>query len=292
MFAKRGFALRAAVAFAVLTAASGVNRGADAADTKAACIEANTKGQDLRRDSHLLAARQEFLACADAACPTLVRDDCAHRLDELDAAQPTIVFEIVDRAGKDLAAVAVRVDGSPGAANVPGAAMRVDPGSHVFSFEAPGLPPVKKEFVLREGERQRLERVIVSGPPAAPDSPGAPPPDARKPSAPWRTVGLVVGGVGVATLVVGGVFGLEAIAKKNDASCPDNVCADQGHLTSLHDATSAANASTVLLIAGAALTAGGAALWLFAPRAPAAESGVLHVTPAIGLGSVALRGSW
>src|SRR5580698_7948568 len=132
--------------------------------TKAQCIEANTRGQDLRRDGHLAAAREQLLACADAACPALVRSDCAHRLDELDAAQPTIVFEVEDAAGKDLTAVAVTVDGKPLADSLSGAALRVDPGARVFTFTVPGQPPVSESLVLREGERQRMERVTIGAP--------------------------------------------------------------------------------------------------------------------------------
>jgi hypothetical protein len=43
----------------------------------------------------------------------MVRDDCTRRLDELDKAQPTIVFEAKDGAGRDLTAVQVTVDGKP-----------------------------------------------------------------------------------------------------------------------------------------------------------------------------------
>jgi hypothetical protein len=267
--------------------------------TKAQCIEANTRGQDLRRESRLSVAREQFLACADAACPALVRSDCAHRLDELDAAQPTIVFEVEDAAGKDLTAVAVSVDGKPLADSLNGAALRVDPGARVFTFTVPGQPPVSESLVLREGERQRMERVTIgaaTGAAASPPPPGVSGPEEprRKPASagPWRTVGLVAGGAGVATMVVGGVFGLVAIAKKSDADCPQNVCADKTHLTSLHQATSAADASTVLFAAGAALTVGGLALWWLGPRPPSADVGALRVVPSIGLGDVAIRGTW
>jgi hypothetical protein len=82
--------------------------------TKAQCIEANTKGQDLRRDGKLSMARDQFRVCADPSCPTIVRVDCTKRLDELEGAQPTIIFDARDGSGHDLSAVAVTVDDRPG----------------------------------------------------------------------------------------------------------------------------------------------------------------------------------
>jgi hypothetical protein len=82
--------------------------------TKVQCVDANAKGQDLRRDGELSGARAQFRACAVSACPALVRDDCNRRLDEVERAQPTIVFDTKDAAGRDLSAVKVLVDGAPG----------------------------------------------------------------------------------------------------------------------------------------------------------------------------------
>ena len=43
--------------------------------TKDQCPDANAKGQELRRDSTLSAAREQ-LDISDATCPMIVRDDC------------------------------------------------------------------------------------------------------------------------------------------------------------------------------------------------------------------------
>ena len=155
---------------------------ADAPPTKAQCIEANTRGQDLRRDNKLSGARESFQACASTSCPPLVRGDCARRIDEIDATQPTIVLVAKDRAGKDVSAVHVTVDGKPVTDKLDGAALPVDPGEHVFTFTAPGQPAVKATFVLAVGEKNRREQVVVGG--GAPPGPAAVPgPAALAPAA-------------------------------------------------------------------------------------------------------------
>jgi hypothetical protein len=109
--------------------------------TKDQCIDANTQAQSLRRDGKFAAARAQLQACGATACPGLIRDDCARRMDELDRAQPTILFEVKDGSGRDLDAVQVTVDGQPLAERLTGTAFRIDPGSHSFTFTAADQPP-------------------------------------------------------------------------------------------------------------------------------------------------------
>jgi hypothetical protein len=136
---------------------------ADGQPTKAQCIETNTRGQDLRRDGKLAAAREAFQACSAASCPTLVRNDCARRLDEIDTVQPTVVLVAKDGGGKDVSVVHVTVDGKPLTEKLDGTALPVDPGEHTFAFAIPGQPAVKATFVLALGEKNRREQVVVGG---------------------------------------------------------------------------------------------------------------------------------
>lgn len=86
-----------------------------------------------------------------------------------------------------------------------------------------------------------------------------------------RTLGLVAGGIGIAGIGVGAIFGLISISKKNeaDAQChgPElKLCTPQG-VNDGESAIEAGNISTVAFIAGAALAAGGAILYFTAPDA-------------------------
>jgi hypothetical protein len=249
--------------------------------SKVQCVEANTKGQDLRREGELSGARSQFHACAVSECPVLVRDDCTRRLDEVDRAQPTVVFEIKDGAGNDLPAVKVSVDGQPLADSLDGSALLVDPGTHNFTFEVAGQPPVAKQLVLHEGEKGRIERVTIapsalagaSREPAGGIGGSSNPSHAEaNASSGQRTVGLVVGGVGVASLVAGAILGGLAIAARDnyEKDCGSNIgapagqCNQQG-IDGHGDASTKGTLSTVFFVAGGVLAAAGAVVFFTAP---------------------------
>jgi hypothetical protein len=163
---------------------STVTATAQADPTKDACIDADTKSQSLRREGKLASARQQLRVCVAAACPALVRDDCAQRLDEIEHVQPTIVFRVQDARAHDVMAVRVSLDGQAWLDHVDGSAIPVDPGPHRFRFEVVGEPPIDQLFVLREGEKARIERVVVGG------GAGAVPPAGAAPEPPIGAAGV------------------------------------------------------------------------------------------------------
>jgi hypothetical protein len=277
--------------------------------TKAQCIESNTTGQDLRREGKLSAAREQFRACALPACPGILRDDCARRLDELDKAQPTIAFEVKDASGADTVAVKVTVDGKPLAERLDGSALRVDIGQHVFTFLIAGQPPITRTLVLTEGEKGRHERVVIAGetPPASMPSAGGAPSPASPRSASvgsagasatesggmgtQKVLGLVAGGVGVAGVAVGGVFGTMAFSEKSreQSDCASSLCSPGGHARAIHDRSAGMTDSTISTVgfaAGGALVVGGAILFFTGGRStePQSTTGLL-VAPSVGPGS-------
>jgi hypothetical protein len=282
-----------------LTLASGT---ATADVTKDRCVETNASAQSLRREGKFGNARQQLLICGDPSCPAIVRDDCARRLDELERVQPTIVFDARDGAGQDLTGVEVTIDGQKLPGHLNGAALRVDPGAHTFTFTITGQPPVTRTFVLKEGDHERRERVELG----APASPAAAKSVTEAPVAgqgegmrPARIAGIAIGGVGAAGLVVGGVFGLLAISEasqqKSDCATPTN-CPRVDAATSDHKSAQTDGAvSTAAFIAGGALLAGGAILFLSGGHAGPERGAVgLVVTPSIapGGGGVWLRGEF
>jgi len=123
--------------------------------------------------------------------------------------------------------------------------------------------------------------------------PPAPAPDTGG-SSTWKTVGWVLGGVGVAGLGVGTVAGIIAMGDKNGAHCSSSGVCDPGTTGGIK---SAALASDIGWIAGGVLLASGAALVLFTPigshEATAGASGV-RVAPTLMAsgGGAVLGGSW
>ncbi len=280
------------VSSALLLGAAFLACPASAADaTKEQCIAANDHAQELRQAGKLGKAREQLLVCVAQSCPGPVREDCAQRLDELDKATPTIVFEIKDASGNDVTAATVKVDGQP-FTQVGGAAAPVDPGEHHFVFEATGSS-TEKVIMIREAEKARRVQIVLEvAPPRA--QPGLAtgtesPPDGST----QRTLGLVVGGAGVAGIVLGGVFGLVSKATYNNAlqnECGNNPgnCSTQGAQDG-QSAQSQATISTVGFVAGAVLLAGGAVLFFTAPKA-----GRVGIAPTVGTGAAALNvvGAW
>jgi len=274
--------------------------------TKDQCIEANTQAQSLRREGKLAAARAQLVRCGDPSCPAMLRDDCTQRTDELERAQPTILFDAKDGAGHDLIEVKVTVDGQPLADRLEGRALRVDPGAHSFVLTAAGQPPVTETFVLKEGEKDRRERIVIGAPVAVPAAPPAATPFAEtstpSASAPsglgtTKILGLAIGGAGVAGLAVGSVFGLltasAASQQKTDCAsatiCPRYPQAASDHSTAQTDGA----ISTVAFIAGGALLAGGAVLFLAGGRSSEPSTGLV-VVPGVapGGGALLIRGAF
>jgi hypothetical protein len=292
-------------AVAVAGASLAVSSPAFAAEpTKDQCIDANESSQALRKTEKLHEAEQKLLVCVSASCPGPIRDDCAQRLTELRAATPTVVFSVKDDADQDLTQVHVTLDGAPLTDRLDGTAIPIDPGPHRFTFAASGKNKEERAFVIREGEKDRRERVVLvttGGPaPAATAVPATPPPDATAPApaeAPpkdgktQRIAGVAVGGAGVVGLVVGSILGLAAHSKYNDALT--NECGGvasnckQAGVDDGKSAHSEAAVSTVLFVAGAALVAGGAVLYFTAPKG-------VTVSPTVGWQSagVAVGGRW
>jgi hypothetical protein len=184
-------------------------------------MEANARAQELRRDGHLSAAREQLLLCADASCPALVRADCAERLDDLDKAQPTIVFVAKTAGGRDVTAVKVTMDGKPLTDKLDGTELRVDPGQHVFTFAVEGQPPTTMTFVLAAGEKARRERIVVGGGTEA--TPAVTPPSPALPSVASRSAHLVVVVDAGATVSVDGNITGQGRFEGPEASGPHHV---------------------------------------------------------------------
>ncbi len=300
-FRIRRSAQRAGLAAALACAGGLLGGSARAADpTKDQCIDANETAQALRKSEKLRDAEQRLLVCVSASCPGPVRDDCGQRLTELRSVIPTVVFSVKDDADQDLSDVRVTMDDQPLATKLDGTAIAIDPGSHHFVFEATGRHTEERSLVIREGEKDRHERVIlVAAPvpaPAAPPVPeSAPAPSVEPPPTEGktqRTAGLVIAGVGVAGVAVGGVFGIVSKSTYDSAfaTCAhgDPSRCTQPGVDGGKSAHTQAAVSTVGFIAGAALLGGGALLYFTAPRA-----GVI-VSPTVGMRSagVGVNGSF
>lgn len=179
---------------------------------KQQCIEAYEQTQSLRKSASLRSAHDSALTCAQAACPAVVKKDCAAWLAELEQSMPTVVLSARDRSGRETTAVRVFVDDEPLVERLDGRSVALDPGNRTFRFEIDGAPPSELRTLIREGEKNRSIEISFA----------PPPPPRAPPSASTSTGVIILGGVGVLAL---GSFATFALLGKSQKSELEKTCA-------------------------------------------------------------------
>lgn len=269
-----------------------------ATPTKKECFSSSQIGQDLLRAGKLNDARAHFLTCAAASCPEVVRADCAEHVDEVSRALPTVVFDARDADGSDLSAVKVTMDGAPFLDHLDGRSVPVDPGAYRFTFEVEGRAPVARSLVIREGEKERRERIVfpaLAAPPApvAPVMPSAPTPSPALPApsassgGTQRTVAYALGAAAVGGIGLGTAYGLVASSTYKSArtDCGSGCSATSSAASEKSRADGQAAVSTIAFIAGGAALTAGLVLFLTAPKGAAQDgtkAAVIAVVPTGG----------
>ncbi len=228
------------------------------------------------------------------------------RASELEARLTRLVLEVAQAApgmaitlnGKELSAAAATGTGIP-----------VDPGTATIEARAPGKQPWSQQVTLDPGPS--TPRVVI--PPladaaaqaqamAAPAALPAPVvrPEAAKPgvtSSPLRALGFVAGGVGLAGIGVGAVFGIMAIQEAGDVEvgCSGNFRCSRADVEANESARSTAMVSNIAAGAGLVCLGAGVAMVLMSrsPEKPVASERVwLSPSVASDGGRVTLGGQW
>jgi hypothetical protein len=192
----------------------------------------------------------------------------------------------------DVSGVSIKRDGEALEAAEVGVAIPVDPGTHVIEASAPGKQTFSRSVeVGKEGDSQVVEIPALADATTETGAAGPSEQPADKgggSGATQRTIGLVLGGVGIAGIAVGAVFGLQAGSKWDDAKSKCDAypygCGDDG-VSLGDDAKSAATISTLGFIAGGVLLAGGAALFF-----TAGSGDDKAVAVGVGPGSLRIKG--
>lgn len=204
--------------------------------------------------------------------------------------QPKLSRLVVDVAPeRELPGLEVRLDGQLLHQPAWGVAAPIDPGKHTLRASAPGYTDWTTEVVLGPSEQQSLAIPgLVPEPAAEPvtavATSNAPAPAKKAPvKEPWpaqKSWALGVAGVGVvgigASVVLG--FSAKSTFDRSAPHCDDTGCDDDG-LQLRHDAVVRGRVATVVFGVGAVALAGGAVLWLTAPRASEKASLSVGITP-------------
>lgn len=225
----------------------------------------------------------EKLPAGDPRLPVVQR-----RLKTLEARLPHLTMTLAPGAPKETTVREGEI--TLGTAATFGVPLPIDPGVHHLVVVATGHAPKSIDITLVEGKTETM--AVEPGPAEAPAPPAVPSPLPPPPSSdspgPW-----IVGGVGLAALIVGGVTGGIVLGKKSaaDAGCNDfsRTCTPDGKAAA--DAGRALGpVSTVGLVLGAAGVAAGA-LWL-GVRHSGRSTARMGVAPVAGGAAWRVEGSW
>jgi hypothetical protein len=233
----------------------------------------------------LVAALGDYeLAGSDAQAQKAdqVRQEVDARLESLRARVPRVVV----KRGEGADSATISLDGVSLGDSVLNSPLPVDPGPHVVEGAGAGLLPFKQAFRIAEQETLTIE-VKLQLPPLKPEPLVVPPPP---PPQTLRTVGFIIGGAGVASLMASGamfylrhttISDLDKQCGADRMSCPDNAgnIIDRGQLyTTLGNVTLAVGAlglgvgATLVIVGGRSSSRAGVAI---APGAVGANAGGL-----------------
>ncbi len=268
----------------------------------------------IERCTEAIPAYERYLSAGGNQIDPSERAQIRRDIDVMKTSSGTVELHVKDGSAATISDTRERSVGGPvvnsyqlaAGATLP---LQLIAGRHVIAVNANGKHATV-DLEVQAGGKQDAE--LSFDQPGAPSA--APPPAATTATAPsptpapapaehgsstTRTAGLVVGGVGVATLVGGAVAGLIGLKQHSDLEneCPNHTCtfstaAEQNKFQSDKDSLkSMGTVTSVLLIGGAALTAVG--VTLFTVGGTKHEESVSLVTGFGPLGgSLAARGAF
>jgi len=252
-------------------------------------------------------AYERYLAQAGEQLDPAERDQVKRDLSIMKATSGTVTLKVTGASSVVVEDTRVRSVGGPVANSyaVPASGvltLQLAAGHHQLKASGEGKTATL-ELDVASGQKQAQSldlAAAANGPaPSAPSS-GTPAPASAPASAPppsgssgMRTAGLVIGGIGIAGLIGGGVMAVVGSSAKSDLEkrCPDKTCAytsesERQSFESDRDALKTKGTiTTALFIGGGVLAAGGAALFVLS--GPSKETRV-SALPCLGPGLVGL----
>jgi hypothetical protein len=217
------------------------------------------------------------------------------RAAALESKLSRLTINVSPKAG-DLPGLSVKRDGAPLSNALWNSPLPVDPGPHAIEATAPGYRAFALTIEVRPGGGSLTAEVPALEKEAAPTPAGPVTTSTVEGGSRWpvqKTFALIAGGVGVAGLAAGSIFGLQARSSWKDyeatqaADCnSEGRCVDPAYKNA-KNAKREANVATLGFGVGVLGLAGGVVLWLTAPKAPAPSAATRwQFAPVVGAGGV------
>lgn len=264
------------------------------------------------KEGRLATAWAEFNDALTAARRSARTDREKLARDHIAAIEPLLTrITLVLPSGPPPQGLQVRVNGVVLGAAAWSSAIPVDPGKVVIEATAPGRVAWRTTLQVTTGGSQSVSIPELALAPARAPAPAGPPssasamiPPTEPPTAPasfWntrRTVGVVLGGAGVAVIGIGTFFGIRALGRRadSDAWCSGSTCTDQRGVDLNDQARTDARISDLTIGIGAAMTVSGILLLALggdsASSAPASAKSSVTLSVRPSLTGARLEGSW
>jgi hypothetical protein len=180
----------------------------------------------------------------------------------------------------------VKRDGTELGAATFGTAIPVDRGEHTIEAAAPGHTPFAQKISIQDGATLSVSVPALTNEGGA--APPPPPPETTTQSSgsPLKTLGWVSIGVGGVAVIVGGVVGGLAIAKKSESDTlgcdASDVCPSAAARQARRDARGMGGASTGLVVAGGIVAAAGIALVIIGGSSSKDSKPSAQLAPSVG----------
>jgi hypothetical protein len=237
---------------------------------KYACLANYEQAQLDRRNAQLIQARSKLRICSQAECPDVVRGDCMTWLGEVEAGIPSVIFE-AHADGEMLTNVSVAVDDILVRSTLDGLPVELNPGVHWVSFKSGSRPEIRKQTIVRAGEKGRI--ISASWDPARREpSPPAPTDSPERPAPRPHALAYAVAGLGLVALGSGLAVGFDA--RKRERSLKKD-CAPFCDADDVRRVRTSYAAADVLGGVGAVGITAGVVLWLTHARSEPREASAL-----------------
>lgn len=237
---------------------------------------------------HMVSARAHWEQALNLA--NAQHDDRAthvkSELSRLDGLVPKLSLSVEGTPPADLRIRIDDLDVGLGSLGVP---LPVEPGTHHVVASAAGKTSWSGDVVASQSGAVVAVHIPVLvaepiAPPVAVVVAPAQPKETPHGLRPVETAGIIVAGAGVVGIAVGSVFGLVASHKNSESNAQPGGCNAGGCPPAAYalrnDARSAGDVSTAFFVVGGALVAGGAAMWIVAPKRGASTT--VALLPLVG----------